>query len=351
MISAILSRLIGGVVFGFAGWLIGGLLEGQGTFSAAGMFSTGLGLAGLVLGIFLAPLLTTRPAFAQAPATAVMAIFVGLLTGVVSAALLALPLSLLPGAYGKIVPAAVGVLLSYVSITILLARSREIFAWPGMGPGGFNRGSARFGDTGSQLIVDTSTIIDGRIADITQTGFIRGPLVIPKFVLLELQYVADSSDSQRRKRGRRGLDMLNKLQKESDVPIQISDVDYDDTEGVDAKLVRMARESHSALITNDSNLVRVAELQGVRALNINELAMSLKPVVLSGEDMEIRITQEGKEPGQGVGFLDDGTMVVVEGGRRHLNSMVGVVVTRVLQTAIGRMIFAQLKNGSYHERG
>ena len=351
MTSAIFSRIVGGIVFGFAGWLLGGLFEGQGTFSAAGTLSLGLALVGLILGIFIAPFFTTKPTFAQAPASAVLAIFVGLLTGLVAAALLALPLSLLPGAYGKIVPAAVAILLSYISISILLARSREIFLGPGLGAGGFNKGGARFAETGSGLILDTSTIIDGRIADITQTGFIRGPLVIPKFVLQELQYVADSSDSQRRKRGRRGLDMLNKLQKESDVPIQISDVDYDDTEGVDAKLVRMSRESHSTLITNDSNLVRVAELQGVRALNINELAMSLKPVVLSGEEMEIRITQEGKEPGQGVGFLDDGTMVVVEGGRRYLNSVIGVVVTRVLQTAIGRMIFAQLKNGSYHDRG
>ncbi|MDZ4246222.1 MAG: TRAM domain-containing protein, partial [Dehalococcoidia bacterium] len=151
--------------------------------------------------------------------------------------------------------------------------------------------------------------------------------------------------------GRRGLELLNKLKKEADVPIQVSDIDFDDTEGVDAKLVKLARQEHSPIITNDYNLNRVAELQGVRALNINELAIALRPVVLSGEEMDIRITQEGKEPGQGVGFLDDGTMVVVEGGRRHLNSSVGITITRVLQTAMGRMIFAQVKNGTYHERG
>jgi uncharacterized protein YacL len=351
MLNELFSRLVAAIVFGFAGWLMGGALGGQGTFAVSGPLPMSLALVGVLLGIFLAPFITTRPvrAISQAPAAALMAVVTGLLTGLIAGALLALPLSLLPGIYGKIIPVVVAVIVSYLCIAVLLAHSKDLsMMWPGSGS--FSRGGARFADTGSQLIVDTSAIIDGRIADISQTGFIRGPLIIPKFVLQELQYVADSSDAQRRKRGRRGLDMLNKLQKESDVPIQISDVDYEDAEGVDAKLVRLARESHSTIITNDSNLIRVAELQGVKALNINELALALKPVVLSGEELDIRITQEGKEPGQGVGFLDDGTMVVVEGGRRYLNSQVGVVVTRVLQTAIGRMIFAQLKDGAYHER-
>jgi len=162
-------------------------------------------------------------------------------------------------------------------------------------------------------------------------------------VLEELQYIADSPDSVRRKRGRRGLDMLNKLKQEAQTSIQILDADFPDGDGVDAKLVRLAKNLHCPIITNDFNLNRVAELQGVSVLNINELATAVKPLVLPGEDLEIRVIQEGKEAGQGVGFLDDGTMVVIEGGRRYLNNRVDVTVTRVLQTAVGRMIFAQMK--------
>jgi uncharacterized protein YacL len=199
--------------------------------------------------------------------------------------------------------------------------------------------------------VDTSAIIDGRIADISHTGFIPGQFVIPRFILQELQHIADSSDPLRRRRGRRGLEMLNLLQKESEVPIQISEADFPDVDEVDAKLVKVARNWHCAIITTDFNLNRVAELEGIQVLNLNDLASSVKPVVLPGEDMELRIIQEGKEFGQGVGFLDDGTMVVVEGGRKYLNNKVDVVVTRVLQTAVGRMIFAQIKNGVSRDRG
>jgi uncharacterized protein YacL len=195
------------------------------------------------------------------------------------------------------------------------------------------------------LLVDTSAIIDGRIADISKAGFIDGTLLVPRFVLQELQHIADSADSLRRARGRRGLDMLNRLQKEAVVPLQISEVDADDVVGVDAKLVKIARTYHCPVITNDFNLNRVAELQGVKVLNINELANAVKPVVLPGEEMHVHVIQEGKELGQGVAYLDDGTMVVVENGRRYMNSDVDVVVTRVLQTVAGRMIFAQMKNG------
>ncbi|MGC8787506.1 MAG: PIN/TRAM domain-containing protein, partial [Anaerolineae bacterium] len=193
-----------------------------------------------------------------------------------------------------------------------------------------------------QVLLDTSVIIDGRIADISQTGFIHGTIVIPRFVLNELQHIADSPDVLRRNRGRRGLDMLNKLQKESRVPIQIAEIDVPDVHEVDEKLVRLARDLDCPIITNDYNLNRVAELQGIKVLNINELANAVKTVVLPGESITVHIIQEGKELGQGVGYLDDGTMVVVEEGRRHINETVEVTVTRVLQTVAGRMIFAQL---------
>jgi uncharacterized protein YacL len=194
------------------------------------------------------------------------------------------------------------------------------------------------------VLLDTSVIIDGRIADVSQTGFIRETMLIPRFVLNELQHIADSPDPLRRNRGRRGLDMLNKLQKDSVVPIRISDMDVEEFSEVDDKLVRLARNLHCPIMTNDFNLNRVAELQGVIVLNINELANAVKAVVLPGETLHVRVIQEGKELGQGVGYLDDGTMIVVENGRRYINKGINVIVSKVLQTSAGRMIFAQLED-------
>jgi uncharacterized protein YacL len=196
------------------------------------------------------------------------------------------------------------------------------------------------------ILLDTSTIIDGRIADISQTGFITGTLVVPRFVLNELQRIADSADTMRRNRGRRGLEILNRLQKDATVPIEIVDNDVEGIADVDGKLVKMARDIHCPIITNDFNLNRVAELQGVKVLNINELANAIKPVLLPGEDIHIKIMQDGKELNQGVGYLDDGTMIVVENGRQYMNMTIEVTVTRVLQTVAGRMIFAHPKQSS-----
>ncbi len=193
------------------------------------------------------------------------------------------------------------------------------------------------------ILLDTSAIIDGRIADISETGFVSGTLVVPRFVLNELQRIADSADTMRRQRGRRGLEMLNRLQKETKVPIEVTDANPEDAAEVDGKLVILARTLHCPIITNDFNLNRVAELQGVKVLNINELANAVKSVLLPGEEIPIKIMQEGKELGQGVGYLDDGTMIVVEGGRQYMNKEIEVTVTRVLQTIAGRMIFAHPK--------
>ncbi len=194
------------------------------------------------------------------------------------------------------------------------------------------------------ILLDTSVIIDGRIADIARTGFIPGTLLIPRFVLNELQYIADSSDSLRRQRGRRGLEVLAQLQKEpGGVPVRITDIDVEGVREVDDKLVILARQLRCPILTNDYNLNRVAELQGVRVLNVNELANAVKSALLPGETLSIRLIQEGKEPGQGVGYLDDGTMVVVENGKDYINQQVTVVVTKVLQTSAGRMIFARLE--------
>ena len=190
-------------------------------------------------------------------------------------------------------------------------------------------------------IVDTSAIIDGRLVDLSKTGFIMGTLVVPKFVLEELQRIADSPDALRRNRGRRGLEMLTALGRDSVSPVEISDETYPEINEVDAKLVAYARDRNAAILTNDFNLNRVAELQGIKVLNINELANAVKQVLHPGEEMLVRIIQDGKEPGQGVGYLDDGTMIVVENGARHMDHEIAVSVTRVLQTVAGRMIFAQ----------
>lgn len=269
-----------------------------------------------------------------------VAIIGGLVIALLISALMAFPLSMLPGLWGMLTPIAVTILLCLVITSVTVMRARDLFQVFGISVSERLGGRGRSMPHNGQVVVDTSVLIDGRIADISRTGFVPGALIIPRFILNELQHVADSYDSVRRARGRRGLEMLTKLQKESDIPMDISEIDFEDVPDVDAKLVRLAKVLGCAIITNDFNLNRVAELQGVRVLNINELANALKPVVLPGEEMEVRVIQEGKEFGQGIGFLDDGTMVVVEDGRRYINSSIEVVVTRVLQTAAGRMIFA-----------
>lgn len=200
-------------------------------------------------------------------------------------------------------------------------------------------------DTGrdeSFKVLDTSVIIDGRILEICETGFIDGVLVVPQFVLRELQSIADSADSLKRNRGRRGLEILQKLQKNPDVKVQISETDFPGVEEVDLKLIELARQLEGKIVTNDFNLNKVAQLRGVQALNINELANSLKPVVLPGEELNVYLMKEGKEPGQGVGYLDDGTMVVVDSGKPLIGETVDIAVTSVLQTTAGKMIFGKL---------
>ena len=192
-------------------------------------------------------------------------------------------------------------------------------------------------------ILDTSVIIDGRMADICDTGFIEGILVVPRFVLDELQLIADSSDHMKRSRGRRGLDILNRMQKSDGIKIEIVDIDFPKIKGVDSKLVALAKEKEGKIVTNDYNLNKVAELQGIKILNINDLANALKPLVLPGEVMTVKVIKDGKEAGQGLAYLDDGTMVVVDNGTKYIGKSVEVVVTSVLQTSAGRMIFSGMR--------
>ena len=197
----------------------------------------------------------------------------------------------------------------------------------------------------SLKILDTSVIIDGRIADIAETGFVDGSFIVPKFVLEELQYVADSSDDLRRTRGRRGLDILKRLQQQNPLRVEFIEDDIPKAAGVDSKLVGLALKLHAKILTNDFNLHKVAELQGIEVLNINQLANAMKPAVLPGETLHVQILREGKSQGQGIAYLDDGTMVVIENARRYIGREVEVAVTSVLQTTAGRMIFSEIKNG------
>jgi uncharacterized protein YacL len=200
-------------------------------------------------------------------------------------------------------------------------------------------------------VLDTNVIIDGRVADVAKAGFVEGSLYVPGFVLEELQHIADSSDGLKRARGRRGLDILNQMQKELTLVVRTYDRLAPPGEEVDGRLVRLAKALNGALVTNDWNLNKVAELQGVPVLNINELANAIKPVVLPGEDMRVTIVKEGKEAGQGIGYLDDGTMIVVAGGRSLMGETVGVRVTSLMQTVAGKMIFAQLSDDESGDDG
>ncbi len=262
---------------------------------------------------------------------------IGLVAALVVANLLTLPLRSLP-LLGPYLPAVAGLALGYMGVRIALRYRDEVV-------GVISRARAQSHDDAARTIpkvLDTSVIIDGRIADVAATGFIEGPLVVARSVLGELQRIADSTDTLRRNRGRRGLDVLNRMQKDLQ-NLQIYDDSAEPASDVDGGLVRLAKRLRGWLVTNDFNLNKVAGLEGVRVLNLNELANGLKPIVLPGEELAVHVIKDGKEPGQGIAYLEDGTMIVVEGGRKYMNETFDVVVTSVLQTVAGRMIFARPK--------
>jgi uncharacterized protein YacL len=314
------------------------------------LYAIVLGLVGALVGLVLTPFLTTRPVryvvqvLTKISAQTLAAGLIGLVAGLLVAALLAFPLSLLPSPFGKILPFVGVVLFGYLSVAVFIMRQEDVFGaiFGRLLPRGDEAAGAGAALAGRNILLDTSVIIDGRIADIARTGFLSGTLLIPRFVLNELQYIADSPDSLRRQRGRRGMEVLAQLQKETTVPVRISDIDVEGVREVDDKLVVLARQLRSPILTNDYNLNRVAELQGVAVLNVNELANAVKSVFLPGEAISVNIIQEGREAGQGIAYLDDGTMVVVEDGRERINMRTNVTVTKVLQTAAGRMIFARM---------
>jgi uncharacterized protein YacL len=309
--------------------------------------SPGIALLGFIGGLFLTVLiLLVEKGLIKIPLKNLLGSFIGLILGIVVANLLSNVFFFnLYNHQQTILPILITLygVCGYIGLRIGLKKGEEFHL------SGWKLFPKNVPQSENKKILDTSVIIDGRIADITETGFLEGTLIIPQFVLNELQHIADSSDSIKRTRGKRGLEVLHHIQKQAGVDVRIVDNDYPSIKEVDSKLIELAKEVRGKIITNDSNLNKVAELQGIEVLNINELANSIKPVVLPGEEINVKILKEGKEMGQGVAYLDDGTMIVVDNGRKQMGKMVDVVVTSVLQTPAGRMIFARLKEEANRE--
>jgi len=281
---------------------------------------------------------------AKLPANVVLPAVIGLILGLVVAVLIS---SLVSGILtnmlswlGSIINVIIYIACGYLGILIFI-RHKPGFLEPGFFRR--NKDNDKNDESARPKLLDTSVIIDGRIFDICQTGIIEGALIIPEFVLDELRHIADSSDDLKRNRGRRGLDVLKRIQTELDLPVKIVHAEVDEAADVDSKLLYLAKDMNGIVVTNDYNLNKVAAVKSVRVFNINELANAVKPVVLPGEEMNVTIVKDGKEQGQGIAYLDDGTMIVVEGGKKEQNKPIEVIVTSVLQTAAGRMIFAKMK--------
>jgi uncharacterized protein YacL len=337
-----ISRIIGMLVIAVGG-LILGVRFAEISQTDSILYGITFMLVGALAGLILTPYLTVRPMrflrqkIHRMPIQQLLAATIGLMIGLIIASLSTFPLSMLPRPLNQILPFMSALLFGYIGVLVMTARQQEIFAFLRRR---LPERSEGWGEI-PPVLLDTSVIIDGRIADISRTGFIRGEMLVPRFILNELQHIADSPDPLRRNRGRRGLDMLRRLQEESGSLVRIVDLDTPETRAVDDKLVLLARRLRCPILTNDYNLNRVAELQGVTVLNINELANAVRVVYLPGENLRVHVIQEGKEADQGVGYLDDGTMVVVENGRSFIGMEIETTVTKVLQTAAGRMIFAR----------
>jgi uncharacterized protein YacL len=305
---------------------------------------------GSVVGFFVYPLVTwmegrlRRTAFID-----IILGVIGLIAGLLIAALLGFVLNDIPGV-GPLLTILTAVVSGYLGLAVATFKREEAANWiaalatrGSKSEGTGAREEAPVTKAGTAKVLDTSVIIDGRIKDILETGFLEGPIIVPSFVLDELRHISDSADVLRRNRGRRGLDILNAIQKDPRIEVRIHEERVPEGMEVDSQLLKVAKRLGGKVVTNDYNLNKVAEFQGVPVLNINELANAVKPAVLPGEEMVIQVIKEGKEAGQGVGYLDDGTMIVVDGGRRYMGDTIGVTVTSVLQTAAGRMIFAKPK--------
>ena len=354
--TVLIFRIIGFITFAFAGFFLGDQVVAIINREIATLpYAIGAGVVFGVIGflvtphITLYPIVKTRAYLTKVSGPTLVSAMIGLIVGLIIAALATIPIMTLPDPFRSIFPFAAAVLFGYLGVVIAISRQSEFReAIPFLKRGGKSSKSAaddRWGHEKS-ILIDTSVIIDGRIVDIAKTGFLPGNLIIPRFVLNELQYIADSAENLRRQRGRRGMEVLAELQKDRSIKTTIADIDVEGVREVDEKLVMLGRQMHAPILTNDFNLNRVAELQGVHVLNINELANAVKSILLPGEGLFVRVIQEGKESGQGVGYLEDGTMVVVEDGRKYIGKEINVSVTKVLQTAAGRMIFSKPEVGN-----
>lgn len=335
--------------------------------SIAGFLSILFGaVVGAAVGFLLSPFFIRKikgfAVFVEAqlnkmPTHDVIAGAIGLLIGLIIANLLGYAFSKIP-VVGEYIPVVFSIVLGYLGIHIMIKKRQELVSIFDFIPK-FMKELVKMRETKQAApkavpataedkpcykLLDTSVIIDGRIADICETGFLEGTLLIPVFVLEELQHIADSADALKRVRGRRGLDILQKIRQESRMKVKITEEDFEDIPEVDSKLVQLAQQVGGKIITNDFNLNKVAQLRGVEVLNINALSNAVKPVVIPGESMQVAIVKSGKEAGQGVAYLEDGTMIVVENGNRYMGETIEVEVTSALQTAAGRMIFAKPKN-------
>lgn len=352
-----LVRITGMIVLAYAGSVIGQLMANNPQNPTEILATRLLTLAGAGLGLLTTHHWTLEPlqriiqffrAISLQELTAVMA---GTLIGLVFGLLLAVPFGYLPSPFGQFLPVLCSLALGYLGAIVFSSRRKEV----GEALLASSRRTSLIlpqqllesTSLPRRFLIDTSAIIDGRIAQVTETGFVDGTLLVPHFVLAELQQLADSSDEMRRSKGRRGLEMLNSMQKKQlpHTPVEILEVDVEATPQVDDKLIALARQYQCPIITNDYNLGRVADLQGVRILNLNQLSDAVRPPVVHGQDLYVTIRDVGRERDQGISFLDDGTMVVVEDARRLIGQQVEVTVTRIFQTQTGRIIFAQLQNG------
>ena len=351
--TAIIFRFFGLILFALTGYYFGDLLTGILNINTSPLlFQIGgpviLGTIGFLVMpyITLYPIMRMRSYLTKVSGQTLLSAMIGLVIGLIIAALFTIPIINLPDPFGRWLPFVAAVLFGYLGVAIAIGRQADFHDMISVlrrGPKQ-SRGDSSLGkwDRGEKsILIDTSVIIDGRIVDIAKTGFVPGNLIIPRFVLNELQYIADSAENLRRQRGRRGLEVLAELQKDRAIKTTIADIDVEGVKEVDEKLVMLGRQMKAPILTNDFNLNRVAELQGVHVLNINDLANAVKSILLPGEGLLVRVIQEGKELGQGVGYLDDGTMVVVEDGRNYVGQEIEVSVTKVLQTAAGRMIFSK----------
>jgi uncharacterized protein YacL len=359
-ISVLIFRFLGLIIFAVAGYYLGNLLV-EAFFPTAEPLPYAIGGAVVfgVLGFLIMPAITLNPInwfrsyLSKVSGPTLISALIGLVVGLILAALISIPISFLPPPFSSVLPFVAAVLFAYLGVAIAVSRQgdlRDVLQIGHRGSKGSHVTTGKWQQDKS-ILIDTSVIIDGRIADIARTGFIAGTLVIPRFVLNELQYIADSAESLRRQRGRRGLEVLSDLQKERAITTTIADIDVEGVREVDEKLIMLARQMQAPILTNDYNLNRVAELQGVQVLNINELANAVKSILLPGEVLVVNVIQEGKEVGQGVGYLDDGTMVVIEEGRSFIGKEIEVSVTKVLQTAAGRMIFSKPETRSGNGNG